>query len=103
MNLNSNKKQYYLEYDIYYETKESIGYNLYQRCRMYTNNNYVYLIVYNTDKEIDETTFNKIISTFKIKDTYLRKINITLYSILLIVLLVIIIILHYLMNKKRRN
>ena len=93
----SNTKDY-LEYDFYFETKSSIGYNIYQRCRMYTTDNYVYSIVHNSDKEI---TNNDYLNTFKIKDSYLRKINIWVYAIMLIIILAIIILIDYLLHKKR--
>lgn len=88
----------YLEYDIFYDTKSSIGYNIYQRCRMYTSNNYVYSILYNSDKEI---TNNDYLNTFKIKDSYLKKINLWVYAILLIVMLGLIIFIDHLLHKKR--
>ena len=88
----------YLEYDVYLETKSSIGYNIYQRSRMYTSKNYVYSVLYNSDKEIKN---NKYLDTFKIKDDYLRKPNILIYTILLVVMLAIILLLDYLFHKKR--
>lgn len=97
--LKSSETTYYLEYDIFYETKKSIGYNIYQKCRMYTTNKYVYSILYNSDKEIKNTD---IIDTFKIKDSYLRKVNITTYIISTFVLLIIILFIDYLFYKKRR-
>ena len=100
LEVKSNNTIGYLEYDIYYETKSSIGYNIYQRCRMYTTDNYVYLILYNNDKVIEN---NDIMDTFKIKDTYLRKINVILYAILLVIMLAIIILLDYSFHKKRHK
>ena len=88
----------YLEYDVYLESKSSIGYNIYQRSRMYTSKNYVYSVLYNSDKEIKN---NKYLDTFKIKDDYLRKPNILIYTILLVVMLAIILLLDYLFHKKR--
>ena len=92
------KKNNYLVYDITYDTKTSIGYNNYQRCRMYTTNNYVYSILYNSDKEI---TNNDYLDSFKTKDSYLRNINIWLYLALLIVMMISLFLIDHYMHKKR--
>lgn len=98
--LKNNDTIYYLEYDLFYESKDQIGYNIYQRCRMYTTNNYVYSILYNSDKEI---TNNDYLDSFKIKDSYLRRINTTLYIILSIIMLILLLLINYRINKKRRK
>lgn len=91
---------YYLEYDVFYETKKTIGYNIYQRCRMYSTDNYIYSILYNSDKEI---TNNDYLDTFKIKDKYLKDVNITTYIISLISLLVLLLLIDYLFSKKKHK
>ena len=91
---------YYLEYDVFYDTKKAIGYNIYQRCRMYTTDNYVYSILYNSDKEIKD---NNYLDTFKIKDKYLKEVNITVYIISLISLLGVLILIDYLFSKKKHK
>lgn len=97
--LKSNKTIYYLEYDIYFNTKEKIGYNIYQKCRMFTSNNYVYSILYNSPKEI---TDNKVLDSFIIKDSYLKKVNPKVYTILLVVMLIMVLLFDFLLHKKRR-
>ena len=97
--LKSTDTSNYLEYDIYLETKKTIGYNIYQRSRMYTSKNFVYSILYNSDKKI---TNNELLNTFKIKDDYLKKPNLWIYASLLIVMLIIILLLDYVFHKKRR-
>ena len=97
--LKSTDTSNYLEYDIYLETKKTIGYNIYQRSRMYTSKNFVYSILYNSDKKISN---NELLDTFKIKDDYLKKPNLWIYASLLIVMLIIILLLDYVFHKKRR-
>ena len=97
--LKSTYTSNYLEYDIYLETKKTIGYNIYQRSRMYTSKNFVYSILYNSDKKISN---NELLDTFKIKDDYLKKPNLWIYASLLIVMLIIILLLDYVFHKKRR-
>lgn len=61
---------YYIEYSIYYPTKETTGHDIYQKGRMYTTNNYILTIIYNSDKEIKDEDYNKIVDTLTIKDDY---------------------------------
>ena len=37
---------------------------------MYTTNNYILTIIYNSDKEIKDEDYNKIVDTLTIKDDY---------------------------------
>ena len=66
---------------------------------MYTSKNFVYSILYNSDKKISN---NELLDTFKIKDDYLKKPNLWIYASLLIVMLIIILLLDYVFHKKRR-
>ncbi|MBR4178504.1 MAG: hypothetical protein IKR57_04065 [Bacilli bacterium] len=70
VNKNNIGELYYIEYNIYYPTKVSTGHDIYQRGRMYTTNNYITTIIYNSDKEIKDDNFNKILNTLTIKDDY---------------------------------
>ena len=62
----------YLEYDIYYPTKEHTGYDTYQKSRMYATKNYIMTLTYSSDKNLDEDTeYKTILDSFKIIDTEL--------------------------------
>ena len=74
----SNMKKYitednsYLEYDIYYPTKEHTGYDTYQKSRMYATKNYIMTLTYSSDKNLDEDTeYKTLLDSFKIIDTEL--------------------------------
>lgn len=102
MNVINNDSISYLEYDLMFESTSTIGHDIYQKCRLYTSNNYVYLLTYNSENEINEDDIN-IINSFKIKDQYLKNINYTIYIILFILMGAFILLIDYLISKKRHK
>lgn len=65
-NINNNKT---LNYAIYWPTKESIGYDIYQKGYVFTKKNYVYVCTFTSDKSIDDNEiYSNIINSFTIKD-----------------------------------
>ena len=65
-----NDKSTYLEYDVYYPSKKTTGYDTYQKGRMYTTAKYITTVIYNSDKEITEENKNykSIMDSFIIID-----------------------------------
>lgn len=90
---------YYLEFNMIIDSKTSVGYKIYQKGRIYTTDNYIYVVIVNSDKAIEN---NDILDSFNVKDSYLHNINILEYFILLVILGFIIIFLNHLINKKHK-
>ena len=86
--INSN---YCLLYDIYFPTTNSTGYDMYQKGLTITTENYIFTLVYGSDKEIDEAYFTNLIKTFVIKDD--KQINYVAVKALLISLFVLVMLL----------
>ena len=65
-----NDKSTYLEYDVFYPSKKTTGYDTYQKGRMYTTSNYITTVIYNSDKEItlENKDYKNIIDSFEIID-----------------------------------
>ncbi len=57
-----------LIYDMYFPTTNSTGYDMYQKGLTITTKNYVYTLIYSSDKEIDEDYFSNLINTFEVHD-----------------------------------
>lgn len=67
----NNDKNYYLEYDIYYPSKKAIGYDMYQKGRMYTTNKYIITIIYSSDNKLDKNNeYETILNSLNILDDY---------------------------------
>lgn len=76
---------YYLECDLYYPSVDKTGYNIYQKQRLYSTNNYLLTLVYNSDQEITDEDYSLIADTLKINDkTIDQHIKFILVSILVI-------------------
>ena len=98
INILNKESLYYIEYNIKIESKNTIGHDIYQIGRTYTTDNYIYNIIYNSDSKIEDTT---MMDSLIIKDTYLKRINISLYAILSIIILGLILLFDYLLHKKK--
>ncbi len=59
---------YYLEYDLYLPSKNSIGFDTFQKGRIYTHNGYLITFIFNSDTTINNEEYNTIIKSFIIKD-----------------------------------
>ena len=92
----------YLEYELFFDSKDTIGHNVYQKGRLYTSNNYVYTLTYDTENEFNDNDIN-ILNSFKVKDTYLKNINYKVYIFLFILFGGLILLIDYLINKKRHS
>ena len=99
--INDNSSSY-LEYDLFFESKSIIGHDIYQKCRMYTTDNHVYLITLNDENEISDNKIS-IINSFKVKDSYLKNTNYKLYIILLSLFGSLLLYLDYIISKKRHK
>ena len=81
---------YSLLYDMYFPTSNSTGRDMYQKGMTITTKNYIFTLIYSSDKEIDDTYFSNLIKTFKIKDK--SQINFAIIRTLSISLIVFSII-----------
>ena len=102
----NNEDIYYLEYDIYYPSKDATGYNMYQKGRMYTTNKYIVTIIYSSDEKIENDELcEKTLNSLKINDNYVvTKVNAKGYVITFVVIGVILgIIGAIISNKKKRK
>jgi hypothetical protein len=63
-----------LVYDVVWPTKESIGYDTYQKGITWTMKNNIYVYVWTDDKEIntEEETYKNILNSFKINDEIIK-------------------------------
>ena len=66
-----------LTYDIYYPSKDTIGYDIYQRGKMYTTTHYILTIIYNSDEEIkdDNQEYINLINSLTILDDPIKEPN----------------------------
>ena len=66
-----------LTYDIYYPSKDTIGYDIYQRGKMYTTTHYILTIIYNSDEEIkdDNQEYINLINSLIILDDPIKEPN----------------------------
>ena len=58
-----------LTYDLYWNSKDYTGYDMYQKGAVYTTNNYIYTIIVSSDSEIKDDDFIKTLNNFKLKDS----------------------------------
>ena len=95
---------YYLEYDIYYPSKEITGYDMYQKGRMYTTNKYITTIIYSSDKEIaGNDEYLNIINSLDILDSNVIHSNLTLYIIITIASGILLFVIAVIIIKKRKH
>lgn len=58
-----------ITYDVVWPTKESTGYNIYQKGYAFTSENYIYVYTFSSDEELNNNeTLNSTINSFKILD-----------------------------------
>ena len=103
--INNMKKEHInnksvLIYDMYFPTTNSTGYDMYQKGLTLTTKNYVYTLIYSSDKEIDEDYFSNLINTFEVHDEAqidyeLAKVLIAILFGLLMFLVSIVLIYKY--------
>ena len=72
-NITSIKKDnkddlYYLEYELYLPSKKVLGFDTYQKGRMYSKNSSLFTLILNSDKEIINDEYNNLVDSFIIKD-----------------------------------
>ena len=84
----NNNENYYLEYDIYYPSKKNIGYDMYQKGRMYTTNKYIVTIIYSSDKSLEKNNeYENILNSLTIFDkneVVKRNDNLIIYFLIII-------------------
>jgi len=73
-----------LEYNLYWDSKDYIGYNMYQKGIIYTTKNYIYTFIYSSDEEINNEEFTSTINSFKLKDEPISHISPLLVYILVV-------------------
>lgn len=101
-----NDNNTYLEYDVFYPSKKTTGYDTYQKGRMYTTSNYITTVIYNSDKEItlENKNYKNIIDSFEIIDKEISsEINNTGKIIISIFVIgtIIGVIISFITNKKQ--
>jgi len=103
--INNINDFYYLEYDVYYPTKDVIGYDIYQKARMYTTNSYIITSIYNCEKEIKDEEYKKIIDTLEIKDNPIVSPRVSGKKVMILSAIIagVLVVLNTLMEKKRRK
>lgn len=98
---------FYLEYDLFYPSEKVTGYNMYQKGRMYTTNNYITTIIYSSEKELkNNEEYKNVIESLKINDTKVSKPNTLLYIIITAVsgiVLIVVAIVFIKMKKKNKK
>lgn len=95
---------YYLEYDVFYPSKNITGYDMYQKGRMYTTNNYIITTLFSSDEKLDDNKeYEDIINTFSIKDTKVVNIDIKAYIITVIIIGFVLGIIGFLISNKKRK
>ena len=101
-----NDNNTYLEYDVFYPSKKTTGYDTYQKGRMYTTSNYITTVIYNSDKEItlENKNYKNIIDSFEIIDKEISsEINNTGKIIISIFVIgtIIGVVISFITNKKQ--
>lgn len=63
-----------LVYDIVWPTKDSIGYDTYQKGITWTTEKYIYMYLWSSDKKIDTTdeTYKNVLKSFKMNDELIK-------------------------------
>ena len=80
----------YLEYDVFYPSKDITGYDTYQKGRMYTTNKYITTVIFNSDKEIkeDNQEYQNIMNSLTILDSNIVIKTITIKDYIIAIVLV---------------
>ena len=65
---------YSISYNIFWPTKESISYDIYQKGYSFTTNDYIYVYTFTSDKPInnDNANYTKTINSFKLLDSPIK-------------------------------
>ena len=73
-----------LVYDLFWESKDYTGYDMYQKGAVYTTKNYIYTITMSSDTELTSDDFNKLLNTFIPKDSRINYMSNALLSIIIV-------------------
>ena len=96
----------YLEYDVFYPSKDITGYDTYQKGRMYTTNKYITTVIFNSDKEIkeDNQEYQNIMNSLTILDSkVIKTITIKDYIIAIVLVGVIAGIIGAIISQKKKK
>lgn len=97
----------YLEYDVFYPSKEITGYDTHQKGRMYTTNKYITTVIFNSDKEIkeDNQEYQNIMNSLTILDSniVIKTITIKDYIIAIVLVGVIAGIIGAIISQKKKK
>ena len=93
---------YFLECDLYYPSIDKTGYNIYQKQRLYSTNNYLLTLVYNSDKEITNEEYEAIASTLVIHDKTIDQ-HIKFIIVSVIVIGMVLAIISYIVTEKKKK
>lgn len=91
-----------LRYSLYYPTKESTGYDIYQIGNVFTTKNYIITIIYSSDNEINESEYS-FINNFEIKDDKVISINRVKYIYYIVAIGIILGVIGYILSLKKRK
>ncbi len=81
----NNNNAYYLEYDVYYPSKTAIGYDMYQKGRMFTTNKYIINIIYSSDKKLENSDdYKNVLNSLTILDNKTNDSNWFIYTFIAI-------------------
>lgn len=94
------KNYYSLNYNIYWPSKEYLGYDTYQIGNIYTTNNYIITLIYSSDNKINNNEYKNIINSLKIKDQNIKN-NSLIINIIIIVGFILALINVVRKHKKR--
>lgn len=90
-----------LNYNIYWPTKDTTGYDTYQIGNIFTTDKYITTIVYSSDKDIkDDNEYHNIINSVKIKDVKIS--NNSPYITTAIIAALILAIIRYIIKYKKK-
>lgn len=71
---------YVVDYNIYWPSKDIIGYDIYQHSNIMSSKNYIYTLTYSKDTDdIYNDEYNSFLKSFKIKDDLINDTNYTNY------------------------
>ena len=98
---------YSLSYTIYWPTKEHTGYDIYQYGNVISTDDYMYTIVYNTDKDILDDEYKLILNSFTPVDV-VNKVNDDNFRIFLVIIVALILsiirlIIKYIKKKSKKK
>ena len=97
----------YLEYDVFYPSKDITGYDTYQKGRMYTTNKYITTVIFNSDKEIkeDNQEYQNIMNSLTILDSniVIKTITIKDYIIAIVSVGIIAGIIGAIISQKKKK